>query len=214
MRVSIAIMAHPKRAVEAKRLFEKVEKMPFSFKALVFDDGNGEWETGKRSLRQAYMSDWHIVLQDDAIIADSFYTNVVSAIKAAPYECPISFYTGTVKPFSPRVARAATEARTNGASFIEFYRLMWGVGFAMPVDHIEQMLQYVDHRSDLPFDERISLYYDRNKLPVLYTNPSIVDHDYKLDSIANSGYSGEPRKARNYTSDSVANWNNKTVLMW
>lgn len=207
-------MGHPTRSRYIDRIFKNI-LVPNSAN-IILDDGKGEWETGKRALlAHSKYSKWHIVLQDDAIISPYFIDNAVVAIMNAPIKAPISFYTGTVRPFKERVDYAVKRSTMDNTSFIQYNRLMWGVGFAIPVDHIKPMLEYVKDMHDLPFDQRISAYYDRPKesLPVLYTNPSIVDHDYTITSIANSEYKGEPRRAHRYEPNLIK-WNSNITEMW
>ncbi len=214
MEVSITIMTHHTRLELVKRiLFNLPDNADVR---IALDDGSNEWETGKCALLSyGKNAMWHIILQDDALIGYNFLNNAIAAIRKAPFYAPISFYTGTVRPFKERVEYAVQRSTLDGTSFIQHNRLMWGVGFAIPVFHIEPMLEYVKDMHDLPFDQRISAYYDRPKesFPVLYTNPSIVDHDYTIPSIANSDYEGEPRRSHRYDPNLI-DWNSKVTEMW
>jgi hypothetical protein len=210
VKVSVAIMAHPDRSSEAIKLSKKLHKGKFHGVSLIFDDGQGEWETGVRALRAHVDSDWHIVIQDDAIISESFYTNVIKAIENVPEHTLLSFYTGTVRPFPSAVKRAVTKAMETSASYLSFPTLNWGVAYAIPTDTIEQVLLEVE-RSRLPYDERIGRYYLKNGKKVYYTAKSIVDHNYKLGSLVGNDRDSKPRKAHVYEPKEIFTWNKKVV---
>lgn len=174
MKITIAIMAHPRRTKQAEALYKKVIQYPVNAQ-IIWDEQNSEWHTGRRALEYGIdKGDVHVVLQDDAIINEYFYTNLVKAIKAAPFRSAISLYTGTVRPFNERVGKALEKAQD--ASWLQGYLLFWGVGIVLPTQHIKELLEFCDQETD-PYDTRIGLFYFRNMTPVLYTNPSLVDHD-------------------------------------
>lgn len=208
VKISIAVMAHPDRAKEADKLFRKLGK--FYSRALVFDKDNNEWNTGVEALHAHTDSDYHVIIQDDAIIGPKFFENVFRAILYAPQNTALSFYTGKVRPFPKRVATAVATARNVNASYLQWDRLGWGVCFSLPTYQIDQMLGYVKG-SSLPFDQRISLFYNRYKLPVFYTNPSLVNHDYKLGSLIKNDYNQEPRVAHYFEPEEVEVWNERVV---
>ena len=197
MRVSIAIMAHPDRAYQVEKLHAQLNRMDFYTVSTVFDNGGGEWNTGERSLRSRTDSDWHVVIQDDAIISSNFYEQVVEAITKAPYRTLISFYTGTVRPFPSKIKAAVEQAEQEHASWLHSNRLMWGVGFAIPAEHIEPMLTSIGRRHEV-YDQRITVYWARQPYGVLYTYPSICSHDYTIGSLIGNDYAHEPRVAHYY----------------
>lgn len=200
-------MASPERKTWALDLLAKVQGMGFTHTSLVLDGIKNEWDNGEVSLR-AHSGDYLVLLQDDAIISDTFYENVVRAIEKKPNSL-ISLYTGTSRPFPGRITRAVAEAEEKGASFLQAKSLFWGVGFVIPVKDIPVMLKFVEN-STLPFDQRIGLYYKLNRKPVYYTYPSIVDHDYTLDSIV--GYDIDAiRRAHKY-SDELIEFTDKVII--
>lgn len=210
MKITIAIMAHPSRTVQANALYKKLIQYPLAAPQIIWDEQNSEWHTGRRALAYGIgKGDYHVVLQDDAIINDHFYYNLVKAINAAPQYTLISLYTGTVRPFNERVGNALKKA--NGASWLSGYLLFWGVGIVMPTSHIEPILEFADNETD-PYDTRIGLFYYRNMMPVLYTNPSLVDHDDDIGTLI-EGRDDLPqgrRVARNMI-DRDYQWNNRIV---
>lgn len=212
-------MAHRQRQTSALALLDKVGRMPFIAPSIIWDRNNDEWDTGKRSLEwgvgrgmvdhSANIADWHIVLQDDAIISDNFYENVCNALEKVPTRSLVSLYTGTVRPFPSRIEDAVVRAQEDNASWLVGNSLYWGVGIAIPMQQIEAVLQFVQNKN-LKYDERIGFYYKSRHLPVYYTNPSVVDHDYTLGSLIGNDYEGEPRQARNYSPD-VCEWNDTSI---
>lgn len=174
-------MAHPSRTGRAKALYKKVIQYPFIDPQIVWDEQNNEWHTGQRALASGIgKADVHVVLQDDAIINEYFFTNLVKALESAPVRTAISLYTGTVRPFNKRVGNAVANA--NGASWLKGYLLFWGVAVAIPTNHLEPLLEYCEGETE-PYDTRIGYFYFRNMMPVLYTNPSLVDHDDDMPTI-------------------------------
>ncbi len=209
--ISISVMAHPKRLAVANKLKRKLELMPFDSVQIVFDDGTGEWETGKRALEAHSDALWHIVVQDDAIIPETFYYNVQKALENVPSESLISFYLGQVRPFPRQVSQAFQNAMDINASWLQAKTLYWGVCICIPVKHINPMLKTVKN-SQLLYDQRIGSYFNKMKLPVYYTTISLADHNYKLSSLTGHDYRKEPRIAHCYIGeDIVDNWNSEVV---
>lgn len=209
MRISIAIMAHPSRSKQASSLAVRLGQYPFADTAIIWDKRNEEWHTGERALRFGVgKADWHVVLQDDALLTPHFYDNLVAAIQAMPERSLISLYTGTARPIPDRVKSAVDKAPDG--SWLRFHQLLWGVGIAIPTDHIAQMLEFVEG-VNLPYDNRIGEFYCRNGVTVYYTVPSLVDHDDDLDTLLEGHgrhVSPEPRRAHRLASKLI-HWTNQ-----
>lgn len=181
MKISITVMAHPKRTAAAEDLNDRLVPQHFISNTITWDEKNNEWHTGKRALLDGVgKGDWHVIIQDDAILTPNFKQNIENAIKALDQKTLISLYTGTARPIPGRVAAAVKKA-TNG-DFLRFHQLMWGVGIVIPTDHILPMLEFVED-IDLQYDNKIGEFYCQNGLPVYYTVPSLVDHDDDTDSL-------------------------------
>lgn len=210
MKISVAIMAHPKRVIEAARLYEKLCKMPFTNVALVFDANNNEWETGERSLRSHDYSDWHIIIQDDAMISDHFYDNALTAINNVPSESLVSFYTGKVRPYAQKISQAVEKADAAGANWLRATTLYWGICIAIPTNQIPAIIEHC-RLNKREYDRRIGSYYMLHKLPVYYTHPSIVDHDYTIGSLLGNDRVKEPRVAHKYH-DALLSEVNKSII--
>lgn len=210
MRISAAIMAHPKRGKQAGILYKKLKAMPFNQVTLVMDTKNDEWSTGKVAL-QAYHpgSDWHVVIQDDALLTPNFYENLEGAIKALPMKTLFSLYTGTARPLARRVSEAVAKAKDG--DWLQSHQLYWGVGIVIPADHIAPMLEFVEP-IELQYDNKVGEFYCQNGLPVYYCIPSLVNHDDELGTlIAGHGtdVSPEPRVAHRLATGPVT-WTGKS----
>lgn len=194
MTISAAIMAVPSRHKQAYELYKQLRKMPFEWVTIVEDEiasgtHESEWQNGKNALLQGVgKADWHLVVQDDAILSPGFYDNLQAAISTVPQKTLISLYTGTSRPLGPRVKRAVDKVKDE--TWLSYWLLMWGVGILIPSSHIEPMLDFVSDRSE-PYDTRIGIFYQRNRLPVYYTMPSLVNHDDDLGTVI-PGHGTEP----------------------
>jgi hypothetical protein len=209
MRITITVMAHPKRKAQAEALALQLKQYPFMDVSITWDEVNEEWDTGKHAMwRGTGRGDWHVIIQDDAILTPHFYENVLGAINAMPERSLISLYTGTARPIPDRVKSAVDKAPDG--SWLRFHQLLWGVGIAIPTDQIEPMLEFVDD-VNLPYDNRIGEFYCRNGVTVYYTVPSLVDHDDDLDTLLEGHgrhVSPEPRRAHRLASKLI-HWTNQ-----
>lgn len=211
-RITAVVMAHPKRRRQALHLYDQLIKYPFSEVRIVWDELNDEWHTGERSLRAGIIlgGDWHVVIQDDAILTPEFFTNLQGAIANLPTRALVSLYVGRVKPLSSNVEIAINSAA--GASWLRHDMLLWGVGMLIPTDHIEPMLDFVNEPKYqyTQYDTRIGMFYQRNRLSVYYTNPSLVNHDDALGSLIDGHRTAEPRIAHSLATG-VLEWNSRVV---
>lgn len=209
--ISVAVMAHPNRSSYAESLYNELTRQRFYSVSLIYDDGSGEWETGKRSLLSHTDSDWHVVIQDDAIISRNFYQNVENAILHAPQKTLLSFYTGTVRPKADEVKRAIDDAIVKSASWIRGKDLYWGVCIALPTDQIDPVLVSAANKTCL-YDRRVGWHYAKHSLPVYYTVPSLVNHNYTIGSLLGHDPKS-PRKAHWYRPGLVKVWNMREVKL-
>lgn len=206
-------MAHPKREAEATALYNQLKDTGFIKTSIVYDEKNEEWDTGKRSLQDFHPDAmWHIVLQDDAVLPPNFHETVCSLLRHADFTLT-SFYVGQCRPFPQRVNRAVGRAIRSKSTWLEARSLYWGVGVAIPTNQINDVLEGVKD-CDLPYDQRLGFYYDKNNMPVRYTLPSIVDH--KDDGSLLPGHdrrASSPRVAHQFIGDRNIDWNDKVVKM-
>lgn len=208
MLISVSIMAHPKRKAAAEALYDQLKQYPFSDVVIIWDELNSEWHTGKRALKGGAVlgSQWHVVIQDDALLTPNFYENIRGAIEALPVKTIISLYTGQPRPLGQRVSAAIKKA-THG-DFLESIQLYWGVGLVIPSDQIEQMLEFVED-IELPYDNKVGEYYCQNGMPVYYTYPSLVNHDDDKGSLLGHGADNTVRVAYEVATGPVT-WTGKS----
>lgn len=172
VRLSVTVMAHPRRGARAEELAAAVGAQ------IVWDQRHDEWDTGSRALADhGAHSTHHLVLQDDAVLTRGFYEHAVAAITQHP-DAPISFYLGRRRPpnYQRRVMAATLLADELGAAWISCQDMLHGVAIALPVPHIAPLLHWAEGRRE-PYDERIGKWYREQRRRVLYTWPSLVDHE-------------------------------------
>jgi len=87
---------------------------------------------------------------------------------------------------------------------------MWGVGILIPSSHIEPMLEFVDDRTE-PYDTRIGIFYQRNRLPVYYTMPSLVDHDDDLGTVIPGHGTVPGARVAHRLATGPVRWNKHTI---
>ena len=169
-RISFAVMAHPLRSDTALALGALLAC------PVVFDDGCLEITNGNRAWA-AYDPDasWHCVIQDDALPIAGFTTQLQAALAIVPQQTCVSLYTGTGRPMPRRIEAAVGKALRAGASWLSSESLHWGVGVAMPTSHIDDFLGWSPD-DDPPYDERIGMFWRELGAPILYAQPSLVDH--------------------------------------
>lgn len=214
MQISVTVMAVPARKLQAEYLASILRLYPFSDVSVTYDleaagTHESEWNNGKNALLAGIgKGDWHVVIQDDAILTPNLYENIEGAITHAPSKSVISLYTGKARPFPERVAAAVNKAVDE--TFLQYILLMWGVGIVIPTSHIKPMLEFVADRTE-PYDTRIGIFYQRNRLPVYYTMPSLVDHDDDMGT-AIPGHGTKPgaRVAHRLATGPVI-WNNRVI---
>jgi len=210
MNISITVMAHPKRMEAAEALNDRLVQYPFISNTITWDEVNEEWHTGKRALQDGIgKGDWHVVIQDDALLTPNFYENIEGAINALPVKTLFSLYTGTARPLKRRVSDAV--AKAGDGDWLQANQLFWGVGIVIPSDHIAPMLEFVEP-IELQYDNKVGEFYCQNGLPVYYCIPSLVNHDDDLGTlIAGHGtdVSPEPRVAHRLATGSIR-WTGKS----
>ncbi len=215
MRISATIMAVPARKLQAEYLASILRLYPFTEVTVTYDQiaagtHESEWNNGKNSLLAGIgKGDWHVVIQDDAILTPNFYENIEGAIANCPGgKSLISLYTGKARPFPSRITEAVKKAERS--SWLRFYMLIWGVGIIIPTSHIEPMLDYVADW-DEPYDTRIGIFYQRNRIPVYYTMPCLVDHDDDIGT-AIPGHGTLPgARVAHKLATGLIEWNDKVI---
>lgn len=190
--ISAAIMAHPKRRAMVEDLQTRLDR-PVE---VVWDEVNDRHDTGARAMAAFDPAcSHHLVIQDDVVPCRDLLAGVEAAIAATPGDCPVVFYTGSVRPFRRDIDRAVARAHAQDASWITMRGIYWGPAVALPTAHIEKMLGwYLGPEGGwiTNYDRRMSVWYAAREAIVWYSRPSLVDHrgDESL-----CGHPGRQRRA-------------------
>jgi len=171
--LSVAIMAHPSRAKFVDAL---LPQLPGA--VVVWDEKQDRWDTGRRSMLAFDLTaDWHLVVQDDAILCRDFLAQVRRAL-AELATGPVSFYCGTTAKFGHlRSGEALRQAHRSGQHWLRAPGPYWGPAVAVRVADIPAMIEWCDLRPDVPnYDRRMSRYFLSIDRPCWYSVPCLVNH--------------------------------------
>lgn len=173
VRLSAAIMAHPSRAALVDELRADLDRDV----EVVWDRRQDRWDTGRRAqLAYGGSATHHLVVQDDAYVARDLCAGLEHALRYAPENAALCLYIGRVRPHAGRIARAVGRAQ-NGCSWLTMRDLHWGVGIVLPTPIIEACIHDQDRAVTIPqYDRRISRWLVRERIPVWYPWPSLVEH--------------------------------------
>ena len=193
--ISVAIMAHPKRREWAEALAAETGGQ------IAWDTNDDEWTTGAAAWRLRDPSaDWHLVVQDDAVLAQNAVERMAAELSTRDHRGPVSLYVGTSRPRAEKVRRYVDKA----TGWFTMPWLNWGVAVALPADHIDSMLSEVDGQR-WAYDVRISKWYESRGIPTLYSWPCLADHRDR-GSLLGHDVGGHPRRARSFADREEDEW--------
>lgn len=197
-KVSICIMAHPKRKEWAEELAVQIPA------TIVWDKINDRHDTGLRAI-QAYDkdADWHVVVQDDVLLSENFSQLVHDALRYVPTTSPASFYYGGKGKTSSAHARAAIEARNRNACWIIRRGPVWGPAIAYPTKTIPELVSFFRNSAVENYDRRVMRYYQFAGQLCWYTYPSLVEHRQE-DNPSLCGHDRPNRSASSFMSPQKA----------
>lgn len=166
--IKFVVVGHHSRLERAQRLAALLDAH------LLIDDGNhgANWNH-RRALEWAAEQPCRVVVvEDDAMPVDLFFTSVTSWLNRFP-EALVSFYLGTGRPpqYQMQVAERLIVADKTRSDFITLPRLIHGVCYSVPPQHIERVLSRWD--SSKPADYAVGDAYGG---AVVYPCYSLVDH--------------------------------------
>lgn len=171
--VSMAIMAHPARRDLVYDLLEHLgEDVPVAYDPdrIPSRDKQRLWKVGAEAwMRYDADADWHVVLQDDVKVCDGFIDAATELLERFNRPYAISFYFGDHKPF-PTVRNPLSPR------WIPDKKLHSGLAVALPTGIIPDMVKTCYRMTLLTYDMRINSYVGKNRLPVAYRLPCLVDH--------------------------------------
>lgn len=191
---SLAIMAHPSRRDLAEPLARRLDA------PIVWDRNGVEWETGREALL-AYESDadWHVVVQDDAIVPARFREALECVTAPLEPEQPLGLYVGRCRPRARMVTKAVRAAIDSSSPWIEAGGPWWGVAVCLPTQSIPALVASADLYRSRFYDRRVGEFFRLAGRWCRYPIPSLVDHDPDLPSLVDSG--GGNRRAHVYIGD-------------
>ncbi|MDS0990380.1 hypothetical protein OSC00_00670 [Citrobacter freundii] len=165
----IAIVAHHSRRTMAEELASKLEA------DIVFMDEHsaGANSNHLRALRwAAEQSDRVIIIEEDALPVEGFRDKAQDWLARFP-DYMLSFYLGTGRPpqYQIQIAERLIVADKTQADYITQQRLIHGVCYSVPPQHIERVLSRWD--SSKPADYAVGDAYGG---AVVYPCYSLVDH--------------------------------------
>lgn len=188
MNISVAIMAHPQREPWVHELRALLDYESET----VWDKVGNVWDTGKRAW-EAHdpSSDWHLVIQDDAIPVPGLMEHLPHILRNRT--TPVGLYLGRIRPYEERLKRPLMQlSGSEHIRWIKLNRIYWGVAVAIPTPLIQPAITH--HAQDSAYDIRLARYFEAQRIPTYYTWPSLVQH--RLG----------PSLLRHHTGDRQAYW--------
>lgn len=166
--VKFAVIGHHSRYKQASRLAGILGDV------LLIDSGDhgANWNH-RRALEWASWQDCRVVIiEDDALPVPDFIEQVSEWLSRFP-ESLVSFYLGTGRPpqYQMQIAERLIVADKTQADYITLQRLIHGVCYSVPPQHIERVLSRWD--SSKPADYAVGDAYGG---AVVYPCYSLVDH--------------------------------------
>lgn len=184
-------MAHPDRAADVDLLRERLgfpARVAFDMGGAPSRDPDRIWDTARRAWEMHdARADWHLLIQDDAIVAVDLVAGLEQALKYVPARSLVSLYLGMGRPMAGMWGKVVDEAIEREASWIVGPRLMWGVGVLLPTPLIGDMISYCNTQRGATDDMRVGRWGQRSKLETWYTWPSLVDHPDGSSLIGHGG---------------------------
>ncbi len=182
--LSVSVMAHPSRKDNFEYLSSRLGGAPFSI-----DEGVGIWENCKRAWRlHDPEAEYHVVIQDDAIVCDNFLERaekkIIEARAITATDPALSFFFGKRQWMKDVGYKGMKVGRVIGS------QLHWGLAVCLPTKYIEEMIAAGDKIHIKQDDARIARFLRAKKIPVFYPMPSLIDHRIGESLV------GDPGRAR------------------
>ncbi|EJV4647324.1 hypothetical protein V8N91_001634 [Enterobacter hormaechei] len=166
--IKFVVVGHHTRTGQAQRLAALLDAH------LLIDDGNhgANWNHRRALEWAAEQTCRVVVLEDDALPVQGFTEKVTDWLVRFPDDM-LSFYLGTGRPpqYQMQIAERLIVADKTRADYITLSRLIHGVCYSVPPEHIERVLSRWD--SSKPADYAVGDAYGG---AVVYPCYSLVDH--------------------------------------
>ena len=175
VRLSVAVMAHAKRAVMVDELVGWLDREP----VVVWDEKNDRHDTGIRAL-EAFdpAATHHLVVQDDVVPCRDLVASAERALGVVPEGVPVSLYVGRVQPFPKPVEAAVRSA--GDASWVVMPGPYWGPAVIVPTSVIPALGEWWHSPGGEQwqnYDRRIQRFFESVGVRVCwYSWPSLVEH--------------------------------------
>lgn len=169
MKISISVMAHPSRAEFFPYLREKLGDIPFA----IDEEGKGVWANRKKALAlRDPKADFHLIVQDDAIICDDFLKKAKDVLDGVGKGgmIAVSFYYGRQKLKQKEALRGLHHG------YVLNDWLTWGLAVCLPTKIIPGMIEFCDKMKMPQDDHRIARFLKLNNIKVYYPIPSLINH--------------------------------------
>lgn len=192
----MAIMAHHKRGEFVLDLQRALDRHA----TVIWDRRDDRWDTGSRALlAYSKRAEYHLVLQDDAIVCRDLAAGVESALDH------LASRTGSPTPMSLYVGTWFRREQQffNGRSSWLVMPLYWGVGIVLPTRYIEQIVAWGNKHPEIDnYDIRIQQWLHQAGMQVWYPWPSLIDHRLSPSLVPGRGMNG--RHALNFIGQDVS----------
>ncbi len=173
--LGISIMAHPSRAAMTATLLKALGPVP-----VAEDDGRGLLANCEAAWSLADPShDWHLVLQDDAILCTDFITRARAFLSKLTEPQLVSFYFGNKFTTRNLALNAMDEGKVTAP-------LMWGLALCIPSSWLPDMLAFYREQSRPDDDGRIADWLRATDRTATYALPCLVDHHHSPSLVGNS----------------------------
>jgi hypothetical protein len=189
--VSISVMAHPDRRAQVTALqYELGRRVPIAWdnEGPPSRDHERLWRTARAAWRlYDPAAAWHLLLQDDAIVAPHLLAALPGALDHVPCPAVVSLYVGTGRPVPGVWHDLARRADEGAAAWIVGPMVMWGVALAVPTHLVPEMLLWGDRQRGIPDDMRVGRWARQRKLEAWFPWPSLVDHPEGASLVGHAG---------------------------
>lgn len=211
---TIGIVACEERAEMAHELFKDAKA-----KLSIVDDGTYGCLGNHHMVQRALVKEpgWSVVLEDDAIPLNDFHDDLNTVLSYSDSQI-VSLYLGTGYPsnWQPRIERALL----HDTSYIKCDRLLHAVGYAIAPEIKDALATWLGRclrmaMSRAP-EDAITTFARQHQIPVLYTNPSLVDHRDGPPAIGardRGNFRGSSRPRHAWNTSQRLTWDDSSVTM-